>query len=273
MKHTTCILAISIGCILTFTGCGHKNYAKADLTDAETSAPKGTITVTSKTPETTKTDVTNDQGDQAISHVTASIHTYKEGNVSIQYPVVSNLDDPSIEEKINNLFKSNALEILKAYSIDPQKDSLSIECRINSSGRKRTTAVYTGLYSPKEAAHPTHLFFTNTIDMAFAKDVGLSDYVDPYTLAGYVLSDDCQFYNASPEAVEYVKQANTDNSLESYTQLFQNADFPIEKKTSDGTSLFPECFSYEDEGTILFSLPVPHAVGDYILVKYTPETK
>ena len=51
-----------------------------------------------------------------------------------------------------------------------------------------------------------------------------------------------------------------------YTALFQNADFPYQET-------FPECFSYEYEGSIYFSLPVAHALGDYILAVYTPENK
>ena len=51
-----------------------------------------------------------------------------------------------------------------------------------------------------------------------------------------------------------------------YTNLFQHADFPY-------SDTFPECFSYEFEGSVYVSLPVAHAIGDYILAAYTPENK
>jgi hypothetical protein len=56
-------------------------------------------------------------------------------------------------------------------------------------------------------------------------------------------------------------------TMEEYKQLFDAADF------SSDASVFPECFSYDDGGSIIFSIPVPHAAGDYALVSYTPEGK
>ena len=44
-------------------------------------------------------------------------------------------------------------------------------------------------------------------------------------------------------------------------------------KNSDEAVKFPEVFSYEEQGTIYVSIPVPHALGDYALIKYTPDTK
>jgi hypothetical protein len=279
-KRNTIILALSIGCTLALNGCGHKNYVKVDLSSTHTTAAQETTSASAESTEPVKIDISDSQEAQNednkkdnASSITASIHTYNEGNVSIQYPVISNMEDSSAEEKINDLLKSNALEILKAYSVNMEKDSLTVECKVISAGRKRTTAVYTGLYSAEGAAHPSNLFYTNTVDITSAKDIGLPDFVDPYTLAGYILSDDCQFYDAEPDLTEALMAVRKDTSLESYAQLFQHADFPIQEKNSDGTPVFPESFSYEDHGTIIISIPLGHALGDYTLVKYTPVTK
>lgn len=48
--------------------------------------------------------------------------------------------------------------------------------------------------------------------------------------------------------------------------LFSKADFPY-----DGS--FPESFSYEYEGDIYVSIPIPHAAGDYVIAIFTPENK
>ena len=50
--------------------------------------------------------------------------------------------------------------------------------------------------------------------------------------------------------------------------VFNSADFPLSSETQ-----WPESFSYEKQGTIYFSLPVPHALGDYVLVAFDPTTK
>ena len=36
---------------------------------------------------------------------------------------------------------------------------------------------------------------------------------------------------------------------------------------------FPQSFSYENQGVIYMAVPVPHALGDYVIVSYTPDTK
>ena len=45
-------------------------------------------------------------------------------------------------------------------------------------------------------------------------------------------------------------------------------------KSSDGKTLtWPDSFSYESEGDLYFSVPVPHALGDYVIVEYDVTTK
>ena len=57
-------------------------------------------------------------------------------------------------------------------------------------------------------------------------------------------------------------------SLETLTELFESADFPLNQEGE-----WPQSFSYEKQGAICFSLPVPHALGDYVIVSYDPVTK
>ena len=56
--------------------------------------------------------------------------------------------------------------------------------------------------------------------------------------------------------------------IEYYTDIFENADFPF-----DAENYWPSTFSYEKQGEIYFSIPVSHSLGDYAIVKFTPETK
>ena len=52
------------------------------------------------------------------------------------------------------------------------------------------------------------------------------------------------------------------------TEVFNGADFPLASENA-----WPESFSYESHGTICFSVPVPHALGDYVIVTFNPSTK
>jgi len=280
MKRNTVIPALFIGCTLILSGCGQKNYVKTDVPATTTAVTGESMSSATEAPEPVKIENPDTLAQQkesgkntSAAGITAALHTYKDGNVSIQYPAVSGLEDGAMEEKINDLLKSNALEILKAYSVNVEKDSLSLTAKVNSVDRKRVTVIYTGLFSGDGAAHPVNVFFTNTVDMSLAKDIRLTDYADPNALAEYIRSDDCLLYDASPELAKALIPYFVQASMDTYAKMFQNADFPLEAASSGNTPAFPESFSYEDSGTIIISIPVPHSLGDFALIKYTPETK
>lgn len=292
MKRYTVILTLSLVCALSLAGCGKKNQDKTDLTSTHTTAAEtmSPTTTAAETKETTAADkeTTDAAGGEtkkddskkadSASSVTTSIHTYTTGNISVEYPVVSNLSKAAVQKKINKLLNEHALEFIKAYGVNESKDSLTVKCRVVSADRRRLTAVYTGSYMPEGGAHPVSLFYTNTIDTALGEDMGLTNYADPYTLAGYVLSGDCQFADADAALEKELMKVKNDTDIETYTEMFRRADFPWKapkttSKDSDEAMKFPEVFSYEEQGTIYVSIPVPHALGDYALIKYTPDTK
>ena len=81
-------------------------------------------------------------------------------------------------------------------------------------------------------------------------------------MCGFV-DEDVKSFRASSEDLARVY---ADRDKYYYRNLFSQADFPY-------TGEFPACFSYEYQGEIYFSIPVPHAIGDYIIAVYTPENK
>lgn len=259
---------------LSLNGCGHRNYVKPDLSDIQTT----NIKETTAPAETSVIEVQNESESSGSistdpkSKITTSIYVYKNDKVTIEYPVLKELADESKLEAVNNRLKENALEIINAYSIDPSKDTLTVSADIISSDRNRISVAYTGMLSSEGAAHPTNVYYTSVIDLKTGKNIRLRDYVDPKLLAQYVLSDQCKFYNTSPELKEALMSARTDMDEQTYTDIFQNADFSSEQ-LEKGATEFPESFSYEDQGVIIVSIPVAHALGDFALIEYTPETK
>ena len=145
---------------------------------------------------------------------------------------------------------------------------MDIKCSVISVNRSRLTATYQGTLNVQGAAHPTNLFYSNTVSMTQAADLGFSDFTDAYTMAGYVLSDDVQFLNLTSDELSAVLEYRSSLSLETLTELFESADFPLNQEGE-----WPQSFSYEKQGAICFSLPVPHALGDYVIVSYDPVTK
>ena len=252
---------VAIGLILSRTP------EKADLTtihtEAATEPPRETLPPTTTEAETAPTSERTD----AASSVTADIGTYTSGKVSIQYPILT-MDDTQNQDKINALLKSNALSVIKANDIDEAKDTLSVKCKIISVDRKRVTATYTGSVSRDGGAYPVNLFYANTVNLLQVQDLGFDDFTDAYTMAGYVLSDDVKFNGISADVEAAVLEYRSSLDIDTLTRIFDGADFPLASETQ-----WPESFSYEKQGTIYFSMPVPHALGDYVIVAFDPSTK
>lgn len=259
---------------LSLYGCSHRNYVKADLPDTQTTEGREITAVSDSSviEVQNESESTQSLSTDPKSGVATSIYVYKNDKVTIEYPVLTQSEDESKLEAVNNLLKDNALEIIKTYSVDPSKDSLTVSADIISADRNRISVAYTGMFSADGAAHPANVYYTSVIDLKTARNIRLTDYVDPKLLAEYVLSDQCKFYNTSSELNEALMSARSDMDKETYTKIFQNADFSSEQREK-GTAEFPESFSYEDQGVIIVSIPVAHALGDFALIEYTPETK
>lgn len=198
--------------------------------------------------------------------VRSKIATEKQGKTSIEYAVLSNLRDPKMEETVNALIKEKALQILTDYQIDPAADTLTVKCTVLSLDKNKAVLTYEGSLMVNGAAHPSDLFYTTMVDLNKGTLLGLSDYADAYTMAGYILSDDCVLKKPADakEALEYLKSQD----LNAMWDILKQCDF-----TAENTEGFPQSFSYENQGIIYMAVPVPHALGDYVIVSYTPDTK
>ena len=256
---------VAIGFILSQTP------EAADLstihTQAATEAPKETL-AESTAPETTKANEETPDDAATASSVIADLETYTSGNISIQYPVVSKMDDEAKQQKVNDLLKSNALSVIKANDINEAEDSLTVKCKVISVDRRRLTAVYTGDLTVSGAAYPLRLFYSNTLNLQQVQNMGLEDFADAYTMAGYVLSNDVTFSGISAQEEAAVLEYRSTLDIDTLTAVFDSADFPLASEAE-----WPQSFSYEKQGTIYFSMPVPHSLGDYVIVSFDPSTK
>ncbi|MEY8336928.1 hypothetical protein AALB16_02715 [Lachnospiraceae bacterium 62-35] len=268
MKKSILFPVAAISCACMVWGCKSKNNDNMDLSSSHTTAAAETMadSVTEASKETSAAKPSDPEESTASAARGAEISKYTNQKVSIEYPVIEE-SASSNAAAVNDLLKKNALSLIQAYGLDEAKDSLSVSCQVISVSNKRLTAVYKGELSASGAPHPTAVYFTNTVDLNKAIDIGLSSYADPYTMAGYVMSEDCQFKGLTPEQEQAVKEFKSAKSIDDYNQLFKGADFPLK---GEG---FPESFSYEKQGEIYLSIPVPHALGDYAVVVFTPDTK
>ena len=254
---------------ISVTGC--KKKETVDLTGIHTTEAATVAETMAETTaavmETTEAE-TESAGTSAseVVNVRAKIATEKKEKVSIEYPVLSNLRNAKTEETVNALVKEYALKILDAYEIDPSKDNVTLACDVIALDRSKGVFVFDGSMKTDGAAYPTGLFYTLTVDLSRGIVEGLTDYADPYTMAGYIISEDCILTKAADEKA--AKEYFSGLEVKELWETLKNCDF--NSQTDDS---FPQAFSYEIEGIIYIAVPVPHALGDYVIVEFHPETK
>lgn len=264
-RKTALLLFLALSGAALLTGCKKKEHI--DPSSLHTSAAETMTAAPETMPESTaitietEAETTAAQAKPAAPNITTKKNTYTSGKVSIEYPSILNLNDDKKTETINTMLKENAIAITAPYNVSDDQLDLKVTCQVLSAGRNRITVVYKGTVNGAE-----QVFYTNTIDVQKEKNLGLSDFADPYTMAGYVLSDDCLFPEADEALKAKLMKAKNELSLDDYTYRFTHADF-----SAEGT--FPSAFSYEHEGNIYFSIPVPAELGGYAIVMYTPDTK
>lgn len=280
MKRSSYIAAsVTFAMVLSLSGC--KSREKIDLTGIHTqeeTTASGKETMASPDaakPSETAVEIkdakdeseTQKGSDSSLAlSVRSKIATEKNGKVSIEYPILSNLKDKNSEETVNGLIKDAATRILTDYEVDSAIDTVSVTCNIVSLDRSKAVLTFEGSLMKNGASYPVNVFYTCTVDLSKEALLGLSDYADPYTMAGYILSDDCVLEKPSDskEALEYLKTQD----INTLWGILKEADF-----TSGADGRFPESFSYENQGNIYISVPVSHALGDYVIVRFTPDTK
>ena len=277
-KQHVLFAALAAAVALSASGC--KSREKIDLdtlhtSEAETMASteasggdkeKETEKETQKETEKETEETQKGADSSSALSVRSKIATEKQGKTSIEYAVLSNLRDPKMEDAVNALIKEKALQVLTDYQIDPAADTLSVKCTVVSLDKNKAVLTYEGSLMVNGAAHPSDLFYTTTVDLNKGTLQGLSDYADAYTMAGYILSDDCVLKKPADSklALEDLKTQD----LNAMWEILKQCDF-----TAENLEGFPQSFSYENQGVIYMAVPVPHALGDYVIVSYTPDTK
>lgn len=247
----------------------HKEIDLSSLHSSPASTQAQTMASTKESPsETPKATSAKSTEAAKTESIQSSQKSYAEGKLQMKYPQISGIEDAQKLSRINALIESNAKSAISALGLNPQKDRLEVESSLISSDRKRLIIVYKGSYTKDNETY--RLFFTNNIDINAEKNLGLSDFTDAYTMAGYLLSDDVLLFDADEALTKAFMEERKQKTLEEYTKILSNSDFPI--KPEEGVS-FPASFSYIKNGDVYFSIPVDHALSDYVIIKYSPSSK
>lgn len=276
MRKQTVIVTVLI-CAAALGGCKKKDTV--DLSSIHTTAAVETQSLPPETapPAESSASASGNEESGQYSFKT-DIKTYTDGNASVQYPLISNLADTDMEQKVNDLLKHNAVGIIDAHPLS-SGESLTVQASVISANLKRITVAYKGEIKDSSATNVTPIFYSNTVDLETAANLGLKDFADAYTIAGYIASGDYKLESVHKDEAAVRSYINgSSRNLDYYYKGLSGADFTGGYKKDGSLEAFtaktwPRYFSYEKYGVVYVSVPVPKDLGGYALIKYTPDDK
>lgn len=273
-KEKLFIAATVAVCALAFAGC--KKREAVDLSSLHTTAAVEKETL----PETTEAATepsgeTKEDSKNSASSFSLKTESKKEtsGKATVEYPVVSNMKDGEKQKQVNALLRTNAMAIADVHP----DQTLSVKSTVEAANLKRIVVTYTGELTNPSTSKKERIFYTNTIDLDTVQNLRLSDFTDAYTLAGYIASGDYKLESVSGNEQSVRSYINSsEKTTDYYFKKLQSADFSggytADENVTPAAS-WPEVFSYEKQGVIYVSLPLSSELGNYAIIKYSPDNK
>ncbi|MEK5376799.1 MULTISPECIES: hypothetical protein [Paenibacillus] len=179
---------------------------------------------------------------------------YSENGIVIRYPQISKLKDIAKQKYLNQILKTEALEGLQDYADSNSGVHVEIDYEIKRQSERFLSVQYTGIHYVKDAAYPTHMFYTTNLDMKQVSRIRLRDLVKiekPFI----ELIKSGKITAVQPEQQGLIGDFTKDDLI----KLLTNAD--VTKGSLAEVEM--ESFSYFTNDSLGVSVPMAHVVGDH----------
>ncbi|MGM1021098.1 MAG: DUF4163 domain-containing protein [Bacillota bacterium] len=179
---------------------------------------------------------------------------YSENGIVIKYPQITKLEDAEKQKSLNQILKSEALKGLHDYADSNSGVRVEIDYEIKRQSERFLSVQYTGIPYVKDAAYPSHMFYTTNLDMKQASRIRLRDLVKvekPFI----ELIKSGKITAVQPEQQGLIGDFTKDDLI----QLLANAD--VTKGSPAEAEM--ESFSYLTNDSLGMSVPMAHVVGDH----------
>nr|WP_249931029.1 DUF4163 domain-containing protein [Paenibacillus polymyxa] len=179
---------------------------------------------------------------------------YSKNGIVIKYPQITKLKDIAKQKSLNQILKTDALEGLQNYADSNAGVHVEIDYEIKRQSERFLSVQYTGIHYMKDAAYPTHMFYTTNLDMKQASRIKLRDLVKvekPFI----ELIKSGKITAVQPEQQGLIGDFTKDDLI----QLLANAD--VTKGSLAEVEM--ESFSYLTNDSLGMSVPMAHVVGDH----------
>ncbi|MGQ3477065.1 DUF4163 domain-containing protein [Paenibacillus sp. TY11] len=179
---------------------------------------------------------------------------YSKNGIVIKYPQIIKLKDIAKQKSLNKILKADALEGLQNYADSNSGVHVEIDYEIKQQSERFLSVQYTGIHYVKDAAYPTHMFYTTNLDMKQVSRIRLRDLVKvekPFI----ELIKSGKITAVQPEQQGLMGDFTKDDLI----QLLTNAD--VTKGSLAEVEM--ESFSYFTNDSLGMSVPMAHVVGDH----------
>jgi uncharacterized protein YceK len=273
MNKKRIIVAITVFSLLS--GCGKVTTTNTTNTTNQNGQSSlvtaKTNSAVAKSPKvaTNSVSITNDSAvattkqtkDQPYSITTA---TFSQDNIKIQYPQIHGLGDNSKEKIINDLIKNDVLNSQVEAPIKYYQDSgdtkvnltLDLKYQVKMNTNELLSVIYTGYSNIQGSAHPTNDIYTINMDVKNATKLKLSDFT---TIDANLAEKIKQSTSVTNDAV---KGGMDKNVLITAIKSMDDETLIQGLKDQEAYNTF-----YVTPDSLVVSVDVAHAIGDYALVE------
>lgn len=187
--------------------------------------------------------------------------SFETSSALIKFPAVTNLKNQQLQAKINELIETEALSVCEMYCKEPNQTELSYTIMLKNNSI--LSIRYDGWALGENAAYPIRIFLTTNMDMESGNKIRITDnvsidepFLKAYREAAYIASDGLDLEEAG--ILEELLNERSD------AQLMDDL-LSADQNNPSGAS------SYYTSNALGISIPVPHAVGDYLVMEISSD--
>ncbi len=184
--------------------------------------------------------------------------TYEDGGISIRYPKFTGMPDAETQSAINGMIKESALKDIDSIKSEDDNENYKLDYKVMYCKLGYLSIKFPGCSYYGEGAYAASFVFTVNIDMKNRSLIRLSDLIKidesfVEEVRNYI--SDTAEYDGGPEYKEALNEFLNQTDTAGWITELTNAD------TSDS-----DCCSYFTQDHLVISVPIHHALGDYIEV-------
>ena len=184
------------------------NWASRFLNKKETSIISTTEIAESK-------NIAINETTEVLPKLTTTIENYNgyKDHVSIDYPQIVGMDDKSMQEKINNKIKTNALSIVPLYPISTAVQDLTVSCEVKYLDEEYITIIYEGRVVGVKSGSSSSSGRSTSGSKSNYSDPYLDGFVDPLSIYGQNINQMNIMPQTNP-AINYIVPTTANNNAE-----------------------------------------------------------